>query len=714
MNINELAKMAPIEKLTEWPNEPDIKTLKGDLESAKPAQQQMTKRIKEWQDLMNVEGKAKPEKIKGRSSVQPKLIRRQAEWRYSALSEPFLSSDKLFSVEPVTFEDQDAARQNELVLNWQFRTKLNTVKLIDQLVRTVVDEGTAIVRTGWRRETDIVAEEMPVWSFALSPDPAVQQQLAQQYQQLLQLQEENPRGYNESPEDLRQAAEYFQATGYPVQASITGTEWVESEKVRANLPTVDILNYDNVFIDPSCLGDIDKAQFAIISFETSKSELVKDGRYKNLDAIVWNSQSILSQPDHSTTTPNDFNFADEARRRIVAYEYWGWYDINDDSKPVPIVATWIGDVLIRMEENPFPDQKLPLTVINYMPKKRSLYGEADAELLEDNQKIMGAVTRGMIDLMARSANSQTGTAKGMLDVTNKRRFDNGLDYEFNQGIDPRLGVVNHTYPEIPNSAITMVQLQNQEAEALTGVKAFAGGITGAGYGDVAAGVRGALDAASKREMAILRRLAKGMKDIGAKIISMNSAFLSDTEVVRVTNKQFIAVNREDLQGNFDLMVDISTAEVDNAKAQDLGFMLQTIGPNMDMGITTMILSEIATLKRMPALAEKIARYQPQPDPIAEQMKQLELQKLQSEIALNQAKARQVSSEADKKDLDYVEQENGTAHAREKDKQSAQAEANQDLEVTKAMLSPTDKPIPQQNVEKAVGFNYLSRGMNNAI
>lgn len=712
MNINEYGKIAPVEKITDWENEPDIKTLKGDLEAAKPAQQETIKKIKEWQDLMNVSGKAKPANIKGRSSVQPKLIRRQAEWRYSALSEPFLSSDKLYSVEPVTFEDQDAAVQNELVLNWQFRTKLNKVKFIDEYVRTACDEGTCIVRTGWKRETETVIEEVPVWSFELIGDPAIQQQLAQQYQQVLQLKQDNPRGYNELPEDVRQAADYFEQTGYPVQATIVDTESVETEKVITNVPTVDILNSENVFIDPSCLGDIDKAMFAIISFETSKSELVKDGRYKNLDSIVWNSQSILSQPDHSTTTPNDFNFSDEARRRIVAYEYWGWYDIHKNDKPVPIIATWIGDVLIRMEENPFPDQKLPLVLVNYLPKKRSLFGEADAELLGDNQKILGAVTRGMIDLMARSANSQTGMPKGMLDVTNKRRYTNGEDYEYNQGVDPRSAIINHTYPEIPNSAITMLQLQNQEAEALTGVKAFSGGISGTGYGDVAAGIRGALDAASKREMAILRRLAKGIRDIGEKIISMNSAFLSDTEVIRVTNKQFVAVNREDLKGNFDLIVDIATAEVDNAKAQDLGFMLQTLGPTMDMGITTMILSEIATLKRMPALAEKIANFKPQPDPVAEKLKELEVAKLQSEIQLNQAKARQMASDADGKDLDYVEQENGTKHARDMQKDSAQAQSNQDLEITKALLSSQDKQIPQQNVEKAVGFNYLSRGMNN--
>ena len=39
----------------------------------------------------------------------------------------------------------------------------------------------------------------------------------------------------------------------------------------------------NVIIDPTCLGELDKANFVIYSFETSMAELKKDGRYSNLD-----------------------------------------------------------------------------------------------------------------------------------------------------------------------------------------------------------------------------------------------------------------------------------------------------------------------------------------------------------------------------------------------------------------------------------------------
>lgn len=706
---------AQSEKLTDWKKEPSIQLLKGDLESAKPAHDAIMAQIREWNDLMEVKGKAKPPKVKGRSQVQPRLVRRQAEWRYAPLSEPFLSSNKLFKVTPVTFEDELAARQNELVLNYQFRTQLNKVKLVDDYVHSIVDDGTGIARIGWERKTVRIKTETPVFQLY----PIENQEQADILQQALQLQAENPREYDETmPEDIKEAVNYFNETGEATYAIQTGVTEVEVEKALVNRPTVEMLNPNNVVIDPSCNGDLDKALYAVISFETCKADLMKNkDRYHNLDKIDWESSSPMTDPDHESKTPGDFQFKDALRKKVVAYEYWGFYDINDDGSLEPIVATWIGSTLIRMEKNPFPDGKLPLVVVPYMPRKRELFGEADAELLGDNQAILGATMRGMIDLLGRSANGQRGYPKGMLDTLNRRRYDDGQDYEYNpmQG-NPSQAIMEHKFPELPQSAIVMTQMQNQEAEALTGVKAFSGGVTGAAYGDVAAGIRGALDAASKREMAILRRLAKGMADIGTKICAMNAVFLSEKEVVRITNEQYVEINREDLKGNFDIEVDINTAEIDNQKSQDLSFMVQTLGNTVDQTITLSLVAKIAELKRMPDLAHELRTWKPQPDPVEEQLKQLAIQKaqleneeLKSKIALNNAKAKEAISSGDLKDLDYLEQESGTKHARDMEKQKAQSQGNQNLQITKALTTPTKEGETTPNISAAVGYNALTNG-----
>lgn len=690
-------------KLTSWKNEPTIEVLKRDFEASKQTHIVQANKVIRWNDIRNVTGKSKPVKIKGRSSIQPKLVRRQAEWRYPALSEPFLNSEKIFQVNPRTFEDLDAAKQNEILLNYQFDVKLNKVKFIDDYVRTVVDEGSCIVQVGWERLTTKEKQVVPVYSYY----PAEDEEALAILNQALELKQKNPREYNENiDEAIKASIDYSQQNGgEPVLAHQVGEQEVLVDKVIENRPTVEILNTLNVYIDPTCNGDLDKALFIIKSFETNQAECKKAGIYKNLDKVNWAGNNPNSDGDHYTSADENFN-EDLIRKKVVAYEYWGFYDINGTGSLTPIVATWIGSVMVRMEENPFPDGKLPFVIVQYLPVRNSVYGEPDCELLEENQQIMGAITRGLVDILGRSANAQQGFAKGMLDPLNKRRFENGEDYEFNPNLSPQTGYIEHTFNELPQSVLAYVQMLNADAEALTGVKSFSGGMSGDAYGQVAAGIQGAIDAATKRETAILRRLAYGVSEIGNKIIAMNAVFLSEEEVIRVTNKQFITIKREDIKGNFDLKVDINTAEVDQAKAQDLGFMLQTLGPNMDPMITMKILAEIADLKRMPTLAEELRNYQPQPDPIEEAKKQLEVEEEKAKINFINQRANKLIADTNKVNVETNQIASGAKQSFELAKQAAQARANQNLEITKALVKNRKPDEIQGNIDAGIGYNIM--------
>ena len=708
--IENLTPMEAPKPLVDWKNAPKLQNLKQDYLDAKSTHDVQVTKIEGWLDNLNVTGKALVKTPDGNSKIVPKLIRKQAEWRYSALTEPFLSTMDLFNVAPVTWEDKGAAKQNELMLNHQFNVHIDKTHFIDEFVRAAVDEGTVIVRTGWEFSEEEYEEEVPVVQF--QPNEAFGETL----QQIQQLQAENPTRFDiDVPDELKQALEISMQQGFPMEPVVVGSEMQTKVRTVYNRPTLSVCDFRNVIIDPTCYGDIDKASFVIYSFESSLSELEKDGRYKNLNMVNVDTSSILGMPDHATTDGSkNFNFSDKPRKKFVVYEYWGYWDIDGSGIVKPFVASWVGDTLIRMEENPFPDKKIPFVVCSYLPIKRSVYGEPDGSLLEDNQKVIGAVTRGMIDILGKSANGQTGIRKDMLDATNRRKFEKGMDYEFNPGVDPRVGVFMHTYPEIPNSAQFMLQLQNMEAESLTGVKSFTQGVSAQSLGQVAAGIRGALDAASKRELGILRRLSNAILKIGRKIISMNSEFLSDEEVVRVTNEEFVKIDRKDLAGNFDVRLSISTAEEDNAKAEELAFMLQTGASSADPGEVRMIRAEIARLRKMPDLAKKIENYQPPPpDPMQQQLQQLEMAKLEAEVALlqakvaneqataqlngarigtEQAKAANLSSDTDIKNLDFVEQESGVKQERAKELHGEQARSQAQLKLLDRQFKTEDNKV----------------------
>ena len=145
-------------------------------------------------------------------------------------------------------------------------------------------------------------------------------------------------------------------------------------------------------------------------------------------------------------------------------------------------------------------------------------------------------------------------------------------------------------------------------------------------------------------------------------------------------------------------------------------MVQTLGNTVDQTITLSLVAKIAELKRMPDLAHELRTWRPQPDPMEEQLKQLAIQKaqleneeLKSKIALNNAKAKEAASSGDLKDLDYLEQESGTKHARDMEKQKAQSQGNQNLQITKALTTPTKEGETTPNISAAVGYNALTNG-----
>jgi hypothetical protein len=693
-----------------WVNLPNIADLKQNFQDAKPYHDaQMIKRTDSL-DHLNITGSAILKKKKGKSAVQPKLIRKHAEWRYAAISEAFLSTPDMFTLHPRTHEDKLSAQQNSTLLNYQWNNQIDKVAFVDEFARTGIDEGTVFLRISWESEEKEITKEIPIYEYY----PTTEQGQVEELQKAAMVQQQDPYAFKAHvPEHIQKALSLTTQQGQPIYPVLQEMQEVTETVLIKNQPTIEVCNSNNLVIDPSCEGNMEKAGFAVYSFETSKGALAKEpDRYFNLDKINVDTSSLLNAPDHEISGDSAFNFKDDPRTKFVAYEYWGYWDMEETGVPVPFVATWVNSVMVRFEENPYPDKCIPFVDTQYLPVRKSLYGEPDGALLKDNQAIIGAVYRGAIDTMARSAVGQKGMRQDALDVVNKRKYAQGEDYEFNPMVDPRQAMVEHTYPEIPNSVSLMIGLQNNEAESLTGVKPYSGGMSGDALGATATGIRGVLDAATKRETGILRRFARAMEKVAKKIVAMNGAFLSDEEIIRVTDEDFVTIRREDLEGNYDIEVSISTAEADDTKAQELAFMLQTMGNTLPMEMSQIVLGDIARLRKMPNLAKRIEEFKPAPDPVQEQIQQLELAKLQLELAELQAKTQKLqtaaqldmakaneaaakagntTSDTDQKNLDFLEQNSGTKHAREMQQNQAQAKGNMALEILKADLNK-DTPI----------------------
>ena len=573
-----------------------LKTLKADLSASETMQKEWLAKRETYRS--ETAGRPYGNETAGKSAIITKDIKKQLEWQLPSLAEPFLSTTSVITCEPVTFEDTLAARQNELLLNTQFCRKFPRYNFIMKALRILATEGTVIVRTGWDYEG----------------------------------------------EDIETTIEEVQSVDG--EESIVTTT-VTVPKTIINQPTATVCRNDDIFIDPTCMDEMSKCQFVVHRQEVDLSTLRADGRYKNLEKISTSSGTRYG--DYVPADRTNFTFKDEPRKKLLMYEYWGNYDVNGDGIAEPIVCAWIDDVIVRLQSNPYPDGKPPFIVVPYNAVPFQLFGEALAETIGDNQKVKTAITRGLIDNMAKSNNAQIGMRKGALDTTNRRRFLNGDNFEYN---GTPSDFWQGSYNQIPGSVFDMLSLQNNEIESQTGVKSFSNGISGTSLGSTATSARGAMDASATRRLSLVRNIAENLiKPLMRKWMSYNSEFLDEVEVIRVTNEKYVPVRRDDLAGVIDIDVTISTAEDNSARVQELSFLLQTMGPSQPFEINQLLMAKIAKLSRMPELEKQLLEFKPEPDPLQEKLKELEIRKLEASIRLMEAEAIDLQARAGENKID---------------------------------------------------------------
>lgn len=606
-----------------------LDALKEDMRAADTLRLEMKTKVDSWK--AQYDGEPYGNEQKGKSSLVSRDIKRQDEWQHATIKDAFVSDQDVIKCSPITYEDVESAKQNELVLNCQFTRQFNRYKFITDVVKLLFKEGSVVAKTSWVYEDEEYTESVKMFSLD-------------------------------------------QFTGKPV---VAGIREVNSTRVLENRPHAEVCRLEDIYIDPTCMGDLSKAGFVIHRYETDLSTLRSAKKYKNLEAVA-KQHSSTDENDYQEHDESEFTFKDAPRKKLIAYEYWGNYDINNDGIAEPIVCTWIGDVIIQLEDNPFPGQEIPFEICSINSATFDIYGEAQVELIGDNQKISTAIKRGIMDNMANSNNAQKGIKIGSLDVINRKRFLSGKNFEFNGSMND---FYEGSYNQIPQSVFSVLEMVNNETDSLSGVKAFTGGINGGSLGGTATAARGALDAVSIRKLDIVRNIAENLiKPIMRKWMAYNSEFLREEEVIRITNDEFVDIRRDDLKGQIDIEISVSTAEDNAAKADNLAFLLQTLGPNLPQEISMMLMSKMARLHRMPDLQHALENFQPQPDPYTEQMKMLEMEKLKAEIqerisratenatdvraknaqaSLNEAKAANLNSDTDLKDQQFIHEADGT-------------------------------------------------------
>ena len=612
----------------------------------------------------------------GKSKVTPKAIKKLHNYAYSGLSEGLLSDYNIVTTSPRGHTDQSESQAQQLLLNYQLNEEMDFDLVADKASRYFEDYGSFYLKLSWNYKERKKKNHKPT---------------------LKQLPEGVP------PEQLQQLFE---------QGLLTedGMLIVDKEvtKVVKDHPVISIKKYNQIILGPSTDGSntINSLQFIADKYYSTIDALEATGKYKDLDKVsdreMKSDYDINALPDadfalefenimeNGEIRPEDRKDIDRTKP-IVVTDYWTYIVTKKGQTPVPVVVTFVAGVVIAREES-------PLGVEVGYPYARGIYAQSleddlydgipDTPDLEEEQKIIGAVTRGLIDIMGKAANAQTGMAQGMLDPQEERKRQLGQDYKFNPAIDPTRGIVQEKFPELPQSGLQMLGIMQNSMESSSGKKMFGEGLNSNAYGDVAKGIQATVDATTSRTKASIRKFNKPFVEIMEKMAEVNRQFITDDKVIALSDSEFKTIRPNDLQSKVNIKIEVSTPELDNQIANDLAFLAQTLGESVPVVVKNMILSDIARLKKRPDLAKMLLDIpEPGPTPQELEMHQLQVQLLQAQIANEQAKGVEnladenlknakadteraksevLYSTKDNQDLDFLQKRDGTDAHREKE------------------------------------------------
>lgn len=671
-----MCKTAEATKLTTWANEPKYSDFEKDYTMASASHEMF---LKDLEDYRTTLAGGKPIKVrKGKSSVRPLLVRKNNEWKYSQLEEPFLSTKDIVKLRPFGPDDAARVRQANVLINHYWAVDINRIALVGEIARCLTDEGTVIVKNGWYTEKEkyIDIEEKPLYA---SPGESLM---------LMSKMVQEGSMTNEQAQAMLE-------TGEPM---LIGSEKIEIEKERIikNHPIHEVCELERLIVDPTCKGDMSKARFITHDYDVDYSILVKDkfdpktgiGYYKNLDSIDF-KKDWESFDEYDSAKVTSFIFSDRARKKVRIHEYWGYWDIDGSGIVKPIVASWIGTTLVRLEENPFPHKRLPFSATTYMPVRGQFHGEPDAKLLKENQEAIGKMTRAVHDITSTRAVGQKLIMEdtfGSQAEWNAWEMGNDARYRSDVNIDKAVKTIS--VEPIDSSIFQVIDMQQKDAESLSGNPMYNHGVQ-APSGS-ATGIKAATDSSSRRELSILRRMSSQLfKDMIAQDIANMQMFASPEEIVRITDEEFVTVKLEDIQGNFDIDIDVSTPAKDQETADTLSFILQAAGDTIDPKIKNIVFADILRLKGRPDLAKTVEEYEPQPSKEEVAMRNAQMSNLELENKLLQMKIAEMAKGIEEADSRIKERNTRSAENIEADVILKKARAEEHAKKAEYLSSQTD-------------------------
>ncbi len=577
-----------------------LAVVKGDREASEELQETLAPFREEAYRFYR--GRALGNERAGRSKVVSSDVMDAVEWVMPSLMRIYFSSD-IVSCEPVGPEDQIVAERVSALLNYQFTRRGDGFVVAYKWFKDALIYGLGVAKISWEdrfRDVPFAVPEMSESDFnALSsengieitgferveipPDEVSVQRVVQQTVMGLppdMPDDEKAEAVRMAVESMPRLATYFNVEGKraildysgPVYEVIPPEDFLydpEAEELRDARFVI-----HRVFRTPDYLRRMEsEGVYFNVEEAIEKGNTQRDGDRSDREKGFRNAENDRTNPWTMTENIED---ADK-RRPLELYEWWGLFDPDGSGRLTPHVITVANDVVIRLERNPYDHGEPPFEVLRPVLDVHKFEGIGFADMVKEFQETKTSLRRQILDNISWQNN-------GMWEV------QRGAGVEMESLVNPRPGGVVRTDmpgavrpltpPPLQQAGFMALEFEQTQLEQRTGITRYSQGLDSRSLNKTATGITAIMGASQQRIELIARLFAEtGVRNLFVKALSLNRQFVRDEFVVRLYGEP-IVINKDDVSGQFDILVSVGISASKQEVVQQQMIQLIQMAPGL--------------------------------------------------------------------------------------------------------------------------------------
>jgi hypothetical protein len=466
------------------------------------------------------------------------------EWALPSLIKVFTGGDEVVTVQGSSEEDDRNAEIMQQLLVYQLQRQNRFFPILYNWMKDALITGMGIIKCYWDRKED---------------------------HQLLE-QSMNMRAFQE----LNQQDVEIQSVEGPDMFGIVRVQYLSPYYVK-NAPVIENILVSELLYS-SDAKSLDEANFVAHKKKVTMSylrEREQQGIYANVDQITPKPKTGIMNDDQVEQVIGD-NYqgtsqeADDARAEVTLYECYTKLDWNNDGVLEDMIITIVDDVILRVEPNYMG--RHPFFAISPTKDPHRIWVKRSyAELIGELQDLKVALTRQIVQNIALTNDPKMILAEDAINID---------DYVKGRAVIRKKA--NHPMQDVampmPVNQLSPYTYQfleyiESQKENRTGITRYNQGLDANTLNKTATGISQIMGASTQRLELIARMFAEtGVYELFRFMIGLNQKFIDQNTVIRLTNKE-LAISPDDLQGNFDLIVN---AGISIASKESTQLMLQSM------------------------------------------------------------------------------------------------------------------------------------------